>query len=243
MARVRACRRSGRGRGVDRDQLRGHPEVGTAHPRHRRGRARRARRGGGDRARLRRRRRRPADVGDDGARRGAAGGGPVVLRVRRIRPHRHPRRGGARSRTHDPAGDPHRARHHVGGLRDRRVGGLGGVGQRRPGVVERATGRRRAGGGPAGLRADGPRRGRGRGAGVAAVADPRCVEDDAGDGPRPTPAPRAGRRASAVRQPAPGRAGRGCRRRGGRRGRRRAGRDRLLIVRRAGLLRDRQCVG
>ena len=57
-----ARRRSGRGGGVDRGQLRRRPEVGAAHPRHRRDRACRARRGGGDRPRVRRRRRLPAGV-------------------------------------------------------------------------------------------------------------------------------------------------------------------------------------
>ena len=38
---------------ADRGQLRGHPEVGAGHPRHRRDRAGRARRGRGDRARIR----------------------------------------------------------------------------------------------------------------------------------------------------------------------------------------------
>ena len=49
--------------------------------------------------------------------------------------------------------------------------------------------------------------------------------------------------ASALRQPPPRRAGRGCRRGGGRRGCRRARGDRLLVVRRSGLLRDRQRLG
>ena len=244
LARVRACRRGGRGRGVDRDQLRGHPEVGAAHPRHRRGRARRARRGGGDRARLRRRRRLPRLFGDDGSVAGVLQAAGLLFFAFA---------GYARIATlgeevRDPARTIPRAIPIALGITLAvyaivAVGGLGGVGQRRPGVIERAAGRRRAGGGPARLRTGGPCRGRGRGAGVAAVADPRRVEDDAGDGPRPPPAPRAGRRASAVRQPAPRRAGRGCRRRGGRRGRRRARRDRLLLVRRAGLLRDRQRIG
>ena len=85
----------------------------------------------------------------------------------------------------------------------------------------RAAGSPRHGAGGAGRRG-------GRGARVAAVADSRRVEHDAGDGPRPAPAPRAVRGASAVRQPAPRRAGRRRCRRGAGRGGRRTRCDRLL---------------
>ena len=57
--------------------------------------------------------------------------GLAVLRVRRLRAHRHPRRGGARSRPHHPARHPDRAGHHTGGLRGRRDRRAGRIGQRR----------------------------------------------------------------------------------------------------------------
>ena len=43
-----------------------------------------------------------------------------VLRLRRLRPHRHPRRGGPRSQHHDPQGDPARSGGRAGRLRRRR---------------------------------------------------------------------------------------------------------------------------
>lgn len=61
-----------------------------------------------------------------------------------------------------------------------------------------------------------------------------------GDGPRSPPAARAGCGAPAVRGPASRRVGRGGGRHRGRGDRRRARRDRLLLVRGADLLRDRQ---
>ena len=69
------------------------------------------------------------------------------------------------------------------------------------------------------------------------------VPHHAGDGARPASAAPAGRRASAVRQPAPRRTGGRSRRRGRRRAGRRARRDRLLVVRGAALLRNSQCGG
>ena len=140
--------------------------------------------------------------------RGTAGCGHFVLRIRRIRPHRHARRGGARPETHDPTGDPDRTRRHTGRLRDRRGGGVGGVGQRRFSSVECPAGRRRARCRPFRPRTRGTCRGGGRGAGVVVVVDPRRFQNDARDGPRSPPATRAGRGAPAVRHPAPRRVGR-----------------------------------
>ena len=115
--------------------------------------------------RLRRRRRRTAGVGD------AASGG--VLQAAGLLFFAFA--GYARIATlgeevrdpaaHDPAGDPDRAGHHPGGLRDRRVGGAWrswaahGLASSSAPLADavRAAG-------PAGLRADGPRRGRGGGA-------------------------------------------------------------------------------
>ena len=120
---------------------------------------------------------------------------------------------------------------------------LAAAGRRRTGGVERSTCRRRPRRRTSRPRTRGPcRRGR-RSARVVVVVDPRRFEDNARDGPRSSPSARSGERSSAVRQPPPGRGG-GRRRRRGCRGRRRRTRgDRLLGVRRAGLLRDRQCVG
>ena len=54
------------------------------------------------------------------ASRGVTRRGVPLLRVRRLRPHRHPRRGGPRPGDHDPQGDPACPRRSVGGLRGRR---------------------------------------------------------------------------------------------------------------------------
>ena len=92
-----------------------------------------------------------ADPGDltDGvgggpdALRGAAVSGPAVLRLRRLRPHRHDGRGGPRSAAHDPAGDRGRPRHHGRRVRGRRGGGAA---RARPGPardVAGTAGRRR----------------------------------------------------------------------------------------------------
>ena len=72
----------------------------------------------------------PAAVRDPRVRRAA------VLRLRRLRPHRHARRGGDRSRPHDPPGDPARPRHHPRRLRRRRD-------RRAPGRRSRRRSRRR----------------------------------------------------------------------------------------------------
>ena len=120
---------------------------------------------------------------------------------------------------------------------------LAAAGRRRAGGVERSTCRRRPRRRTSRPRTRDPcRRGRRSARGVV-VADPRRFEDDAGDGPRSSPSTRSGERSSAVRQPPPGRGGRRRRRRGCRGRRRRAHGDRLLGVRRADLLRDRQCIG
>ena len=84
---------------------------------------------------------------------------------------------------------------------------------------------------------------RGGRARLAVGTHPRGLAYDAGDVTRPSPAARARRGAPAVRQPAP-RRDRGRRRRRGRGGGgRRARRDRLLVLRGAAVLRDRQRVG
>ena len=54
--------------------------------------------------------------------------GTAVLRVRRLRPDRHPRRRGRRSGPHDPEGNPPRARHHARRLSRRRPRALAAVG-------------------------------------------------------------------------------------------------------------------
>ena len=48
-------------------------------------------------------------------------GRAAVLRLRRLRPHRHPRRGGRRPGAHDPAGDPLALGDHARRLRRRRA--------------------------------------------------------------------------------------------------------------------------
>ena len=52
----------------------------------------------------------------------------AVLRLRRLRPHRHPRRGGRRSGPHDPEGHPARARDHARRLPVVAVSALAAVG-------------------------------------------------------------------------------------------------------------------
>ncbi len=110
--------RGGGGGRADDPELHRHPEVRAADPRHRRRGPCRARRRGGRHPRLRRCRRR---TDRDRYRHlrpwRAAGGGPAVLRFRRLRTDRHPRRGGARSGSDDPTRHPDRADHRTGGLR------------------------------------------------------------------------------------------------------------------------------
>ena len=105
-----AARDRGRRRAHRREPAR-RAEDRVAHPGHRR-------RGpclAGHRGRGRRSPPSPLRVDHRPAHRRRAQGDPpgwraAVLRLRRLRPHRHPRRRGPRSRAHDPARHPHRAR-------------------------------------------------------------------------------------------------------------------------------------
>ena len=169
--------------------LRGVQRTVSAHARDRRGGVGRTRAGGGRRVlrwdreprSLRRRHRRPA--------RDPRVGRSAVLRVRRLRAHRHPRRGGARPRPDDPEGDPARARHHPRGLRRR--GGERARRRRtgRAGGLRRAAHHRRARRHPRRTRARGARRRNGRGARRAPVARRRRRAHDVRDGGRRRPAP------------------------------------------------------
>ena len=148
------------------------------------------------------------DIGADGThRRGAAGRRAVVLRLRRVRPDRHARRGGPRPRPHHPARDPAGAGHHPGRLRCGRGRGAGGAGRRGLGASRPRWPTRSA---PPAWRpgARGADRRGDRRAGLAAGPGPGGVAHHVGDGPRPSPAARAGRGPPAVQGAPSRRAGR-----------------------------------
>ena len=168
----------------------------------------------------------------------------AVLRLRRLRAHRHPRRGGPRPRPDDPPRDHHRAARGPGGLRgrrperaarDRRRTGS----RRRPHPCRRSS---RPGRGPHGR----PRSG--------SAPPPRhsapCWRSCSACRGRSWPWRAIDRRSSALarldersRTPRTAEVAVGARGRRPRLDARPARRDRLLVVRRARLLRDRERVG
>ena len=173
-------------------------------------------------------------------RRRPAGGRAAVLRVRRLRTHRHPRRGGARPGPHDSPGHPASRSASRSSCTPRSRSRCWPSWAHDAGVGDGPAGRGgRLGGHPGFVRSCGSARRWPRSV--------RCLRSSSGCPAPPWRWPATGtcpsavgRRTSAVRQPAP-RRDRGRRRGGGAgRGGRRARRDRLLLVRRAALLRHRQ---
>ena len=167
----------------------------------------------------------------------------ALLRVRRIRAHRHDGRGGARSGPHDPPGDRARARHAVGVYAVVAVTVLAVLGPEGDGGVGRTAGGCR---GRIGLGMDAARGPRGGGRGIPrrpARADRRHRPHDPRDGTgrRPAPLPRGS--PPAVARAASCRARRRRDRDRDRRVRRPARCDRVLVVRRADLLLHRECRG
>ena len=226
----------------DRQLVRRHPH-GPAHADHRRRRAPLARGRGGRRRRGPRRARLARRRRALGGRlvRHPAGGRPALLRVRRLRAHRHDGRGGARSRAHDPARDRARAR----GRRRRLRGG------RRSRCCRRSARRRRRSRRSRSSTRSSPPAGTGRSRSSASARprhpSARSSPSSPGIGrttfamareERPPPIPRG--RPPALEGAAPRRGRRRGDRHRDRRVRRHPRRDRLLVVRRAAVLPGRE---
>ena len=142
-------------------------------------------------------------------------GRAAVLRLRRLRPHRHPRRGGSRSRPHDPPSDPHRARHHPRRLHHGRRRRARRGRARHPRGRRRAADRRREAGSLAWAAPVVRIGGRGRLARRPALAARRRQPHHLRHGRRTRPAALARRGAPDAPRPPPSRARRRRRRRRG----------------------------